>query len=176
GGCNRKQEGIDLLQEALQEFQEASGGVLPTTANGAVSTLVTFHEDVGHYERGEKVLFAQLKRPAQQQQTYGLTQRLYQLYHRALDIGRETSLGAGQTLYQVVERKLRADLDTPDHNHRYALLNQLVAVYRTAHRKKVPGVTDDLKAFAFKRFPDVLKQQTNRYDEIVGSVGHAVHD
>src|SRR5262249_36827254 len=146
------------------------------TANSALNTLVTFLENTGHFDRGEKVLRAQLQRLTQQQQTSWLTHRLFQLFHRALQDGGEVSLGKGQALYQVLQQRLQDDLATVDQDHRSNQVNLLLTVYRTAHEKKYPGVIDDLKTFASKRLPQVLRQQTNHYETIVGSVAGTIHD
>jgi len=173
---SRWNEAIDLLQTALDECQEASNGVLPASVNHVLETFVGYLEQRGHYARGEKVLFAQLKHPANQQQTYWLVQRQYQLYHNAIANGGDVSLGSGATLYRAVEPKLIGDLGTPNHNHRAALLNWLCSIYRAAHNKKFPGVVDDLRAFAFKKFPEVLKRQTTNYSSLVTQVAHTLHD
>ena len=71
------------------------------------------------------------------------------------------SLGRGATLYAAVRDKLLNDLDTPDQNHRYDLVERLCSLYRAANDKKIAGVADDLRAFAFKRFPELLKRHPN---------------
>src|SRR5262249_53478199 len=86
------------------------------------------------------------------------------------------SLGKGQALYQVLQQRLQDDLATVDQDHRSNQVNLLLTVYRTAHEKKYPGVIDDLKTFASKRLPQVLRQQTNHYETIVGSVAGTIHD
>jgi Tfp pilus assembly protein PilF len=175
-GYNRTADAIDLLEAALQEFQDANDGVLPVSANDAVASLVTFLQDAGHFARGEKYLFAQLRHPVHQQQRVWLTERLYHLYHYALQNGGGVSLGSGRTLYQATGRKIQGDLANADDSHRHQLIELLCRVYRTAHEKKLPGVVADLKAFAFKAAPPLFKWQTNHYDQLVGSVAHTLHD
>ena len=172
----RHAEAIDLLQSALSEYQAAQGGVLPTHANGALGSFVTYLESRGHHARGEQVLFEQLGHPFNRQQTYWLTQRLYQLYQSAISNDGDVSLGRGLELYRTVQQKIQDDLDTSDHNHRNNLINRLCDVYRTAHQKKLEGHVDDLRAFAFKRLPEVLGRQTNNYQSIVGRVAETLHD
>ena len=172
----RHAEAIDLLQSALGEYQAAQGGVLPTHANGALGSFVSYLESRGHHARGEQVLFEQLGRPFNQQQTYWLTQRLYQLYQSAISNDGDVSLGRGLVLYRTVQQKIQDELSTPDHNHRYNLINRLCDVYRTAHQKKLAGHVDDLRAFAFKRLPEVLPRQTSNYQSIVGRVANTLHD
>jgi len=173
---SRWNEAIDLLQMSVDEYQDASNGVLPASVNHVLDTYVSYLEQRGHYARGEKVLFAQLKHPANQQQTYWLVQRQYRLYHNAIADGGDVSLGSGATLYKAVERKLIGELGTPDHNHRAQLLNWLCSIYRAAHNKKFPGVVEDLRAFAFKKVPEVLKRQTTNYSSLVSQVAHTLHD
>ena len=111
-----------------------------------------------------------------QQQIYWLVERLYQLYDSAIAADGDVSLGRGVELYRAVEKKLIQDLDTPDQNHRYNLVTRLIAIYRTANNKKLAGVADDLRHFAFHRLPEVLKRQTNNYTSMVSETANALHD
>jgi tetratricopeptide (TPR) repeat protein len=172
----RRPEAVDVLSSALKEFQDAHDGVLPVTANNALSALVSFHESMGHHARAEKLLRAQLERPAHSQQALWLTQLLYGVCNNALAADSEVSLGKGQELYAALERTLRGDMSTQDANHRYQLVSLLCRVYRTAAMKKLAGVSDDLRAFAFRALADVLRRQSNNYDAMVGEVAGVVHD
>jgi tetratricopeptide (TPR) repeat protein len=174
-GYSRLPEATDRLQAALQEFEDANHGVLPTSANNALGTLIYFTQSARHYERGEKLLLAQLKHPVHTEQKYWLVQRLNELYTHALQNNGDVSLGKGATLYKALERKIFADLAAPDQNHRYNLLRELTGVYRTGHTLKIAGVMDDLKAFAFKRLAPVLKEQITNYDAIVSDVAETLH-
>ena len=64
----------------------------------------------------------------------------------------------------------------PNDEHRRQFIEQLLSIYGTANTKKLPGVHDDLRAFAFKQLPEVLKKQTNNYQNLVSSAARTVHD
>jgi tetratricopeptide (TPR) repeat protein len=173
---SKQDRAVDLLTAALDEYQAACGGTLPAAANDALGTLIGYHEAMRHYARGEDVLHEQLHHAANQQQTFWLVERLYQLYDGAIGNDGDVSLGRGGELYRAVEKKLRGELSTPDQNHRYNLVTRLNAIYRTAHNKKLEGVADDLRDFASHQLPDLLKQQTNNYTSIVSDTANALHD
>ena len=173
---SRQDAAIDLLTAALAEYQAACGGVLPSTANDPLSTLVSFLEQQRHFARGESAIQEQLKHPANRQQVFWLTQRLYQLYQETISRGGEVSLGQGAALYHAVEQKIQKVLDTHDQNHRGALVSRLCGIYRTAWHKKIAGVADDLHRFAFQRMPEVLQGQVNNYDGMVSEVANTLHD
>jgi hypothetical protein len=172
----RTGEAIDLVQDALNEFQAANKGVLPVSANPALDSLVSFLESARHFARGEKVLRDQLGHPIHGHQRLWLADRLDRLYHTALQNDSEVSLGAGQKLYQALHARILDELTTTDPNHRYSLVNLLCRVYSTAKDKKITGVVDDLKAFAFQKLPLVLEHQINNYQSMVGEVARTVHD
>ena len=91
------------------------------------------------------------------------------------------SLGRGVELYRAVEKKLRQDLDTPDQNHRYNLVNRLNTIYRTAHRARKPrpgrgGVPTTSAISPSSRLPEVLKRQTNNYTSMVSETANALHE
>jgi len=79
-------------------------------------------------------------------------------------------------LYRALERRLRDEMATADHNHRYALIDRLCDVYHVARDKKFPSMAADLRAFAFTHLPEVLKQQTSNYQSIVGRMAQTMHD
>jgi predicted Zn-dependent protease len=171
----RQADGMDLLQAGLKEFEAANGGILPVSANGALAAFIGFTETARHYERGEKVLLAELTHPIYLAHKYWLVERINQLYAGALQNNGDVSLGKGATLYKALETKIFADLAVKDQNHRYNLLAQVVGLYRSAHNLKIAGVADDLKAFAFKRLPPILTEQIANYDQVVRDVAEAVH-
>jgi tetratricopeptide (TPR) repeat protein len=168
--------GIDVLQAALDEFQAANDGVLPVTANNALTTFVGFLDSAGHFARGERVLVEQLKHPVHAQQRRWLIESLHRLYWHALTRDGDVSLGKGNTLYKALNAKMQKDLDDTDQNHRYQLIYQLCQVYRTAHEKKLPDVGADVKAFAFQVGPPLLKQLTNHHESVVSTIAQTVRD
>ena len=172
----RADRAIDLLSESLDEYQAACGGTLPQSADESLGTLIGYLEARTQHARGEKVLLGQLKHPINQQQSYWLIERLYQLYDSAVGNDGEVSLGHGLELYRAIEKKIRHDLDTSDQNHRYSLVNRLINIYRTARNKKLAGVADDLRDFAFHHLPEVLKRQTNNYTSMVSETANVLHD
>jgi Flp pilus assembly protein TadD len=173
---DRLAEAIDVMQAALDEFQAANDGVLPVSANEALGSFITFLENAGHYARGEKALVAQLGHPVHAEQRRWLNQRLDELYHAALDQDGEVSLGKGLMLYQALHRKIQKGLAEMDQSYRYRSVIMLTQVYRTAKGKRLPGVVDDVREFAFKILPTVLKQQTTHYESAVNNVAYTVHD
>ncbi|MHB1035082.1 MAG: VIT domain-containing protein [Pirellulales bacterium] len=170
------EKAVDLLESALNERQAAAGGILPATANDAMASFLSYLEQQNHHARGERYLFDQRKHPASAQQALWLTQKLYALYHHAVENDGEVSLGRGEKLYRAVQRQIQGEMETGDHNHRYALIIQLSSIYRAAHAKRIAGVPEDLKAFAFQRLPALLKRQTNNYQEVVRHVAFLVRD
>jgi tetratricopeptide (TPR) repeat protein len=173
---SRAPEASDLLEVALREIRDAHEGKLPVQAHEALGTFVYYLEDRGHFARGEQVLVDALKRPVHGQQARWLTQRLYELYQKAIAADGETALGKGQALYRAVEQKLRADIATPDQHHRYALLERLRSVYVVAHAAKLRGVADDLREFAMKHLGDSLRRQTVNYQAIVTQFAQTLND
>jgi tetratricopeptide (TPR) repeat protein len=173
---SRRQQAVDLLQSALDEYQNALNGVLSSAANDALGTLVSYLEQTRHYDRGEKVLQDQLQHPCNRQQTFWLIERLYELYENAVRNDGDVSLGNAETLYHAVEKNIQKELDSGNENHRAALINRLCGIYNAAHEKKMPTAAEDIKTFAMKRLPEVLKLQTNNYQSVVNQVADALHN
>ena len=79
-------------------------------------------------------------------------------------------------LYKAVERKIIADCDVTSPGHTANLLGQTANLYRTARGLEIAGVADDLKAFAFKALPSLLKEQPDSYQQIVQNMAQTIHD
>ncbi|MEX0938608.1 MAG: VIT domain-containing protein [Pirellulales bacterium] len=167
---------VQLLESAIGEFAAALDGVLPTTGNDAFSTFVQYLQQLGHFARAERFIQQQLAQPAHQEQELWLTERLYETYLAALRAGGEVSLGRGQTLFARFEQILRDALSTRHQNHRYQLIEKLCETYRVAHELKLEGVVARLKDFASEPLTEVLRRQTNYYENIVSSVAQTLHD
>ncbi|MCY2995196.1 MAG: VIT domain-containing protein [Planctomycetota bacterium] len=171
----RRQEAVDLLQANLDEHQQAHDDMLPVQANDPLDRFVYYLEETRHFARGEQVLFDQLKHPAGPQQTLWLTRRLYQRSESATRNDGDVSLGSKDKLYRATEQRIQADLATPDNSHRAQLVQRLCSIYPVAHaEKKFAGVSDDLRTFAFKQLPTVLKRQTNDYQSLVSQVAETL--
>jgi Flp pilus assembly protein TadD len=172
----RHDDAINFLESALAEFRQASGGVLPQSANDTLHKFVDYLAHRGRFARGEEVFLAEIKAAPNQQQRHWLVQQLYQLYNRAIGYDGTVSFGKGQELYKAVEQRIRAEInETKDHNHRYQLISTLTSVYYTAKNKMLSGYANDLRQFAFEQLPNVLKRQTNNYQSIVQNVAGSLH-
>lgn len=173
-GYSRRSDATDQLLAALKEFEEANKGVLPTSANDTLGIAVSYFESEGHYDRGEKLLLEQLKHPVHAEQRDWLARLLSGVYLHALQNKGSVSLGAGETLYKAMERKLIADLPAADQTQRYRLFDRLSDVYRAAHRLKLPTVAADLKQFTADTLPPLLREQTVNYEYLVREYGDTV--
>jgi tetratricopeptide (TPR) repeat protein len=173
---SRREVAIDLLAVALDEFQEAHDGVLPTAANNMLRSFVVFLNQSTHHARSEKVLLGHRQRNKDPQQEYWLVQLLYETYEDAIQNDGHVSLGTGKELFDALEDLVRGDLDTADHDHRHQLVDRLCGIYRSAHRKNIAGAVDSLKDFAANQVPEVLARQTNNYQSIVIRVAQTLHN
>jgi tetratricopeptide (TPR) repeat protein len=164
---SRRDEAIDQLEAALKEEQEAADSGLPFGEGGILSQLIEYLEDKGYFARGEATLKKSLAHQANQQQAAWLTDRLDQLYVRAIVEHGEVSLGTGATLYRAVEHKLQNELVDAD---RHDVLQRLLRVYTT-----VPETAEDLRRFAFRRLPELLRRPCKQYWSDVTETANALH-
>jgi len=172
----RQQEAVDTLQNALKEFQESQGGILPVSANPALALLIQYHDNRHHFTLAEQVVFDQLRHPVHGQQRLFLEQKKYEIYRAALQNKGEVSIGSGAVLFRELEKQLIAALNTSDQNHRFNLVALLCSVYRSAFDQKIAEAGPALLAFSDKVLPGVLKQQTSNYTSIVHQVAQILHD
>ncbi|MDY3551508.1 VIT domain-containing protein [Gemmata sp. JC717] len=172
----RTSSATDVLSAALDEFAEANAGVLPTSANDTIVTLVWLHARAKHYDRAEGVLRALLKRPVHLEQQRWLTSQLFDLYQTALNNRGTVSLGEGAALYKALETKLIAELTEPDQNHRSGTFGRLMQLYRTAHDLKIDKAGDDLRTSAFTRLPKLLREQVTNHYSTLGNIAGTLRD
>ena len=102
----------------------------------------------------KRILQEQLKHPANQQQTYWLIERLYQLYDSAIAGGGDVSLGSGLELYRAVQKKLQRG---PRHARPEPPLSPCQPAVQHLSRRPTQkyaaaeDVADDARRFAFER-------------------------
>ncbi len=198
---DRRKEATDLLEAALNEYEQGAEMPAPNEIRDALETLLMYLEGQGHYARGEEVVERYLQRAANGQQRTWLAVRLRRLQYNALANGGSVSLGSGQTLYKALERAVREEIaggavrskgkvdageaggraaqrsgGMPDPDGVFQLIDLLSSIYRTAAEKKLPGVVDDLKGFAFGELPKLLQPAVGQYEAIVRVVGQTLHD
>jgi tetratricopeptide (TPR) repeat protein len=173
---NQDDRPVDLLESALAEYQQALDGPLSAEANGPLGSLIGYLESRGRHTRGEEILEGHLANPAGGRQVLWLTSRLYQLYESALERDGRVSLGSGPTLYLAAIARIQADLEKGDDSYRHQLVNRLCSIFRTVKNRNIADVTEELTAFAFQRFPQALKRQTNNHHNVVGQVADTLHD
>ena len=118
----RWEDAIALLEPALVEFRTASGGVLPQSANEALSTYVNFLMAARASTRAaSRSIWPNSRRRPIRSSGTGSCSSFMRSTPAPFPRDGRVSLGRGQTLYKAAEKKMLADLDTPDHNHRYQL-------------------------------------------------------
>jgi predicted Zn-dependent protease len=174
GYQGRHKEGVEVLQSALDEYVKARGGFVQPETNGPVATLVPFHEALREYPKAEELLQRLAKKPGNDEQARWLSMQLNELYHRALQNDQAVSLGSGAKLYRALADRVVEEAKEAEPNHRYELINLLCRVYHTARGKNVPTVDADLKEFAHKTLPPMLKGQSNYYESIVSQVANTL--
>jgi tetratricopeptide (TPR) repeat protein len=163
---------IDLLEQARRD----AAGKVKLHPDEPLATLVELHRSLGHYARGETLLQDELKRSVPGEPQRWLIQQLLHLYREALANGAEVSVGKGQALYKALEKRLFEEISRSNEHHRYAMFNLLVKTYRTAQERTLDGVRDDVRAFAFTRFGELIVGQTNYYQAVTDTVVQLVRD
>ncbi len=170
GYQSQQKEGVELLQKALDEHLAARGGSFQPEANAPAATLVSMLEGLKKHAAAEELLQRFLKKPGNADQVWWLAMQLNELYHRTLQSDNTVSLGGGAKLYRALADRVVAEATEAAPDHRYELINLLCRVYQTGRAKNVPTVGDDLKAFAHKSLPPMLKTHSNYHGSIVQQV------
>ena len=167
---------IDVLRGELAAYREGHGGVLQPEANDAFTTLVGYYESRQHHAEGEKLIRAELKPPLSQHQKQWLTNRLFELYERAIRDKAQISLGSGGDLFRAAVDEIADELETLDPNYRNNLIYRLVGVHRAAKERAVEGVGLSLRDYAFKRFPEIIVRDLNNRSSLTSTLAQALRD
>ncbi len=158
---NEKEEGLNVMQNAIREYEPTHPDGWPAHANEPFEGYVTLLESAKRFAEAEDVLTAQIDHPLNPTQKHWMLERQNRCYRGALAEEGLVSLGSGETLYQNLEKHLlKQAAQSRDENFGYQTIYLLLQVYSTARDKKF-AYEDDLKKFAFKELPGLLKKQTN---------------
>ena len=168
-GYGDRDESLRQMEVVVAAYALAHQGVWPLQDNEILNRYVTLLESANRHLDGEKLLLQFLGRPANNEQTTWLKDRLMGLYNTALENDSAVSIGTGRTnLFAPLVALNLSELDrAPDENARYNLVTRLTSTFDTAHRHQLAGTKEAVQEFAFETLPKVLKRQQQQYQNTV---------
>ncbi len=175
-GYKKRDAALTFFEAALNEFDEASNRLWPSSANGYLGQYVGLLEQAGRYMQGEKLLLDHITRPANVSQNFWFNQRLDTLYHIAMRTDGQVSLGRGDELYRNLLSRLFGHFKGADENRRYNLINTICQVMRTGSELWFAVASNDVRKFAFEQVPPMLESMTGQYRNVVKLVAQLVYD
>jgi predicted Zn-dependent protease len=173
---DRRDDALVTLEAALAMYREVNKGVFPTTANTAIAQFIQYLIDARHFARAEQYLQAEMKRPANAQQTYWMQERLIEVYTNAIRYRGRVSFGDGEALYAGAMKLLLAQIETDDPNHRRQLIGLLCSFFRAAKESRIELA--GFREFAFETFPKFLDRETSpdNYNYAINNLAATLHD
>jgi tetratricopeptide (TPR) repeat protein len=173
---DRRDDALVKLEAALSQYREVNSGVLPAAANSAFARYIQYLTDAMHFARAEQYLQAEMKHPANAQQTYWFQERLFEVYTNAIRHRGTVSLGSGEALYAGVLKLFLSQIGTDDPNHRGQLIGLMCSFFRAAKESKLDLA--GLREFAFETFPAFLDRETNpdNYNQTIQNLEGTLHD
>lgn len=172
----QRDEGLAVMENAIREFDQTHPGGWPLSASGPLAGYVTFLEQASRFVQAEKLLDRYLENPLNTQTKFWLLKRQNQVCLAAMKGGGRVSLGEGTTLYRKLIERMIKQIPTMDASYQYAILSDLIGIFRSANNKHWPKVRDDIRSFAMKGLPPFLDKQTHQYRTLVNSYAHALAD
>jgi tetratricopeptide (TPR) repeat protein len=172
----RRDEGIAVMENAIREFEQTHTDGWPLDASTPLSGYVSFLEGVSRFAQAEVLLDGHLKNPLNPQTSNWLLKRQNQVLHAALKGGGRVSLGEGATLYKKLLQRMTRQAQEMDVSYQYAMLSDLIGVFRTAKNKHLPTVSEDLRKFSSEQLPQLLGTQTHQYRNLVNQFARALRD
>ncbi|MCE9638471.1 MAG: hypothetical protein K8T90_22450 [Planctomycetes bacterium] len=176
-GYGRHDDAIDGLVAALDEYRQATGGVLPPQTVDLADVLADWHEAIGRYAAGETWLAAETARQVSVVQRQWYERRIFQLWANCLAGDGTVSLGSKADLYRAARDRMERAFFVHAPDQLDDLLRIVCTLHSTAHKHvRIPGVGDDLLRFArgalVEAMPRVGQQATN----LVQVVSETIHE
>jgi tetratricopeptide (TPR) repeat protein len=169
----RRQEAIDVLHAAVEDFQ-GGRAELAQEATNVFASLINYLMQMKQHRRAEDMIQARLGAATNIGTKRWLRTQLYELYANALGDDVAVSLGQGETLFKALAPLLQKDL-AANRGEMQQLLHLFCRLCTVAKEKKFASVTPILQTFADGTFPELLLGRTNEYPELVGAVANALH-
>lgn len=163
----RQADGLQQMQIAIGEYEQSHPQGWPAGGNMHFGGYIGMLETLRRHEEGETLIRKHIDAPLNPTQRDWMRQRLGSLYQSALDLDSRVSLGEGEELYRNLLPHILKQARRGNDNHRYQILQRLYVVFGTARRKNFPTRRADIRSFAFKSLPELLKLQKNNYRTIV---------
>ena len=172
---DRRDAAVDGLLAALEEFRQASGGLIPAEATDLAGTAAEWQESLGHFQAGEAWLTAELAHQVAAQQREWYERRIFSLWVNCLRAGGTVSLGSGAELYRGARERMRRALFEHLPDHAREIVNLHSQLHIAAHvNAKVPGVGDDLVEFSRTALVELLPRFGAQSADVVRGVAEAI--
>ncbi len=164
-GYGDRDAALRHMEVVVAEYAQAHQGVWPFQDDEILSRYVTLLESANRHLVGEQLLQRFIPRPANNEQTTWLKDRLLGLYNAALENDSAVSLGTGRAkMFAPIVALGLAEIDIArDENSRYILVTRLTSTFDTAHRHQLAGTKEAVQKFAFETLPEVLTRQQQQY-------------
>ncbi|MFQ5503343.1 MAG: tetratricopeptide repeat protein, partial [Planctomycetota bacterium] len=167
---------IDGLEAAIAEYREAMGSKIANETNGVIETLIGWLEERRQFTRAESWLSAELRRTELGSQNDWLTQRLYSVYVKCLELGGTVSLGRGKSLYQRARTLIGDALFGRGPDQVRQTLEKFLALHVAAKRNAgIHGAPEELERFAGGKLRELLGIVPNQSQQLVQSVATTLH-
>ncbi|MBC7821246.1 MAG: hypothetical protein IAG10_30535 [Planctomycetaceae bacterium] len=173
---SQKDIALREMEIEVRAYTQANDGVWPHLDNDPLSRYVSMLEGANQHAAGEIVLQKYLAKPENNEQRKWLNDRLMSLYNHALEHDGAVSLGTGRAKLfgALVALNLKELNSAPDENVRYNLVSRIATTFDIAHRHKLSGTADAVRAFAFETIPALLKRQQAQYRNTVTTPMHII--
>ena len=173
---SQKDAALREIEAEVTAYSQTNGGAWPHLDNELLGRFVSMREGANQHAAGETLLKSFLAKPVNDEQRKWLSDRLMSLFNHALEHDGAVSLGTGRAKLfgPLVALNLKELAAAPDENVRYNLVARIATTFDIAHRHKLPGTADVVRAFAFETMPALLKRQQAQYRNTVTAPMHII--
>ncbi|MDA1232965.1 MAG: hypothetical protein O2856_19535, partial [Planctomycetota bacterium] len=179
GGYGRQQDGLTVLEAALNEFAAVHDGLIPYSHNDLVSAYSQMLQQMKQFVKAENYVQKHPDGLKNEGQRWTYIQHLNGLHQQALYERGRTSLGEDTTLLDNLLARLISQCDTKDDNQRHTLLSMIGNVFNNTiahHANRIPTAKQKLLTFANLTLQELLSPQQNNYSSLVQHFSVIIHD
>ncbi len=177
---NRRQAVLDLLESEVNRYAAShsplpEGEGKPLCEQQIFQDFISYLDQAGQYTAAVKRLENERQHAEKITNRRNLEARVIEVHIDALANQGQVGDLKGEGLYRAVQTRIRGQLPSDDTPYDARLIGLLSRLYSTAHGRTITGVAADVKTFAFKTFPPLLKRQVQQYEGSVSDLCERVH-
>jgi tetratricopeptide (TPR) repeat protein/Mg-chelatase subunit ChlD/outer membrane lipoprotein-sorting protein len=171
---NQRQAALDLLEAEVNRYP-AARHVDSLAGQPIFTTFISYLENSGQFAEAVERVKKQFALETKTRTRNHLKARIVEIMTGALRQHAVVGDLQSETLYRETQKRILGELPSGDTDYDNRLITLLDSLYRVAYEQGIASASADLKVFAYKTLPPLLKKYVKHHEENINRISGCVY-